>query len=97
MRGMLSFHVLWILSKGQMNGQEIAKKIGEKKGHIPTAGTIYPALKHMEEGGMIKGKKKGNTTTYKLTAEGKRTLKIAAKHFYEAFGEIVQDYKKNRI
>ena len=45
MRGMLSFLILFLLSKKPMCGSELAKEIGKRKGETPSPGTIYPALK----------------------------------------------------
>ena len=43
MRGMLSFTILWLLSKRPMYGQELAMEIGKRRGDKPNPGTIYPA------------------------------------------------------
>jgi PadR family transcriptional regulator PadR len=47
MRGMLGFLILFLLSKKPMNGQEITNEIANRKGEIPSPGTIYPALKNL--------------------------------------------------
>ena len=49
MRGMLSFMILWLLSKRPMYGQELATEIGKRRGTKPNPGTIYPALKELEK------------------------------------------------
>jgi len=85
MRGMLSFLIMFILSKKPMHGQEIAKELEKRKGEKPSPGTIYPALKQLREAGMIKEKKEGKTITYSLTDEGRRHLKIAKQHFCKTF------------
>ena len=54
MRGMLSFLVLFLLSKSEMHGQEIAAELEKRKGERPSPGTIYPALKGLKESGFIK-------------------------------------------
>ena len=45
MRGLLSFLILFLLSKKPMHGQEIANELERRKGIRPSPGTIYPALK----------------------------------------------------
>ncbi|HLC47699.1 MAG TPA: PadR family transcriptional regulator [Candidatus Norongarragalinales archaeon] len=85
MRGMLSFLVLFLLSKKMMHGQELAEEIGKRKGSRPSPGTIYPALKGMHEAGLIKEKKEGKTIYYSLTLDGKRALKYAKQQFVRTF------------
>ncbi|MFA6489557.1 MAG: PadR family transcriptional regulator [Candidatus Micrarchaeia archaeon] len=85
MRGMLSFLILFLLSKKPMHGQELSDEIGRRKGEKPSPGTIYPALKALKEHGLIKEKKEGKTIIYELTAGGKAGLSEAKKHFCRAF------------
>jgi len=59
MRGMLSFLILWLLSKKAMYGQELAEEIGKRRGTKPNPGTIYPALRELEKRGLIKSRKEG--------------------------------------
>ena len=63
MRGFLSFLILFILSKKNMHGQEIASELEKRKGCKPSPGTIYPALKQLKENNLIKEKKEGKTIT----------------------------------
>lgn len=92
MRGMLSFMILWLLSKKSMYGQELAKEIGKRKGTKPNPGTIYPALKELKNRGLIESNKKGRMTTYQITEEGRKGFQIADEYFFRAFGEIFQDH-----
>ena len=88
MRGMLSFLILYLLSKKPMNGQELAEEIGKRRGERPSPGTIYPALKALNENGLIVEKKDGKAIVYTLTPEGKAGLAEAKRHFCKAFGGI---------
>ncbi len=94
MRGMLSFYVLWLLSKRPMNGQEISEELRKRRGTKPTAGTIYPALKELRTKGLVEMEKKGRTITYTLSEKGKEGLEEACRYFCSAFGEIFQEYRK---
>lgn len=94
MRGMLSFYVLWLLSKRPMNGQEISEELRKRRGTKPTAGTIYPALKDLRTKGLVKMEKKGRITIYTLSERGKQGLKEACRYFCSAFGEIFLEYRK---
>ncbi len=91
MRGMLSFLILWLLSKKTMYGQELAKEIGKRRGTKPNPGTIYPALKELKKRGLIKSKKEGRVTNYHITEEGKKGIQTACEYFCKAFGEIFQE------
>ena len=85
MRGMLSFLILFLLSKKPMCGRELTKEIGRRKGSRPSPGTIYPALKALKEAGLIKEKKTGKIITYSLTEEGRRALAQSKRHFCRVF------------
>lgn len=89
MRGMLSFLILFLLSKKPMHGQEISDEIGRRKGGKPSPGTIYPALKCMKDNGLIKEQKEGKTITYTLTEQGKKSLKIAKQQFAKTFMDVI--------
>jgi len=88
MRGMLSFQILYLLSKKKMHGDEIAEEIGKRRGEKPKAGTIYPALKDMKNKRLIKGEKEGKTIVYSLTSEGKQSVKYAKVYFVRCFGDV---------
>ena len=85
MRGMLSFLMLYLLSRKPMHGQEIADELERRKGERPSPGTIYPALKGLRESGLVSEKKEGKKITYALTPEGRQTLKEAKRHFCRTF------------
>lgn len=93
MRGMLSFLALWLLSKRDMYGQEIAKEIGKRRGSKPNPGTIYPALKELEKRGFIRSETEGRKTVYHLTEKGRRGIQGACKYFCKAFREIFEEYR----
>ncbi|MBI5553503.1 MAG: PadR family transcriptional regulator [Candidatus Diapherotrites archaeon] len=88
MRGMLSFLILFLISKKARNGQDIADELEKRKGARPSPGTVYPALKSLKEAGWIKEKKHGKSVLYHLSPEGKRILKVAKERFCQAFMDI---------
>lgn len=85
MRGMLSFLILFLLSKRPMHGQEIADELGKRRGIKPSPGTIYPALKGLKDTKLINEKKSGKIIVYNLTRNGKRVLDVAKKRFCRTF------------
>ena len=91
MRGMLSFLILFLLSKKQMSGQDITNELEKRRGDRPSPGTIYPALKSLKEAGFIEEKEEneGKTINYILSNEGKKALKIAKQKFIRNFSDII--------
>ncbi len=94
MRGLLSFQVLWLLSKKPMYGDEIAEEIKKRRGEKPKASTIYPALRELKNNGLIKGKENGKVIVYYLTEKGRVDVKEAKAYFYRSFKDILEDTKK---
>lgn len=90
MRGMLSFQILYLLSKKNMHGDEIAEELGRRRGEKPKSGTIYPALKDLKNKHLIKGEKDGKTIVYYLTSGGKEEVKHAKAYFIRCFGDVIE-------
>lgn len=81
----LSFLILHELNTVQ-TGTELAKKIGDRKGGtLLTPGTIYPALKLLEEKKLITHSISGREKHYSLTAAGKQELAALYKEFSQLF------------
>ena len=93
MRGMLSFTILWLLSKRPMYGQELATEIGNRRGDKPNPGTIYPALKELAARRLIEASPQGRNSVYELTTEGKATLERSMDYFERAFGDIFNEMR----
>lgn len=57
-KGLLPIYVLYVLSTGATNGNDIAHKIGDRTNGrwIPSTGGIYPILKRLEKEKMVIGK-----------------------------------------
>jgi PadR family transcriptional regulator, regulatory protein PadR len=93
MRGMLSFTILWLLSKRPMYGQELATEIGKRRGDKPNPGTIYPALKELAARRLIEASPQGRNSVYELTKEGRGTLGRSLDYFERAFGDIFNEMR----
>ena len=94
MRGMLSFLIMWFLSKRPMYGEEIALELEKMKGNKPTPGTIYPALKHLQNNGLVISRKDGRNIVYSLTEKGTITSKKAFEYFCSMFEPVFNDCVK---
>jgi len=88
---MLSFMILWLLSKRPMHGQELATEIQKRKGERPNPGTIYPALKSLTSRGLVIQHSEGRNRVYELTPNGRETLGAALEFFMKAYGEIITE------
>lgn len=103
-KGLLPIYVLYILSLGETNGNEISHKIGERTNGkwIPSTGGIYPLLKRLETDGLIEGEwddlDKKFQKTYSLTEKGfkefkskKAILKSKIEESLDVFNIIYKD------
>ncbi len=97
MRGMLSFLIMWLLTKKTMFGDEIGDEIGRMKGGKPSPGTIYPALKQLKLNGAVKSKRDGRKVIYSLTDKGRAGVKEALNYFGMTFTPLFEDYNKQRL
>lgn len=76
-KGLLPIYILYILTLGSANGNEISNKISKHTKGLwtPSTGGIYPILKKFEKEGLILGEwddpEKKFQKIYKLTSKGK--------------------------
>jgi len=86
LRGYLKMAVLFALMRKPMHGYEIIKSINEWTFGImtPTAGSIYPTLRDLEERKLIEGwwMLEKRRKIYRITEKGRRVFKeVIEKHF----------------
>jgi DNA-binding PadR family transcriptional regulator len=76
--GILTMYLLHSLQKQPKSGYEIISEIKQKTEGtwIPSKGTIYPLLKHLEKDGLIKVKttEKRSKNIFKITPKGKKLV-----------------------
>jgi DNA-binding PadR family transcriptional regulator len=94
MRGFLSFLILWLISKKEMNGAEISEELEKRKGQRPSPGTIYPVLKYLTEQKLLSVDK---NKKYSLTKLGERELEMSLNHFFDTFCDVEEMRKKCRF
>lgn len=86
-KGYLKLAILFTLLEGPSHGYEIIKRIRESTFGLltPTVGSIYPALKELENKGLITGKwqhEKRRIKVYEITERGREVFRqIIEKHF----------------
>ena len=96
MRGMLSFQILWLLSKRSMHGEELAREIGARRGEKPKPGSLYPALKELHANGLVNGERCGKSVTYSITSSGRTAVRESTLYFIRSFGDIFEDSKAKK-
>lgn len=89
MRGMLSFYVLWLVSRGSICGEDLAREIGKRKGEEPNPGTLYPALKGLRKAGLIDPKRVDKKIFYTITLKGRQELETASNYFRQVYGDLL--------
>ena len=91
MKGLLSFLILWLISKKKMTGAEITNELEKRKGHRPSPGTIYPVLKYLTEEKLLTVDKEKK---YSLTKLGEQELDMSLNHFFNTFCDVDEMRKK---
>jgi len=90
LKGFLTFLILHELNLNSLCGDELAKKIGKRKGAQLTPGTIYPALKRLRRKKLISYRRNGRKKVYLLTEDGKKEVD----RLYFLFGNYFYGLKK---
>jgi DNA-binding PadR family transcriptional regulator len=85
--GFLKLIILKLLSKGPRHGYALMKDIEKytEEEWQPSPGSIYPALKELENEGLITAKVVGRRRLYDITPKGEIVLKGAIEHANIAF------------
>jgi len=82
-RGILTIYLLHSLKRKPKSGYELISEIKEKTegAWVPSKGTIYPLLKQLEKGELIKVKTKDKRAKniFEITPEGKKIILHAKK------------------
>jgi DNA-binding PadR family transcriptional regulator len=73
-RGDMKFLVLEMLAETPRHGYEIIGAIEEKRGFRPSAGSIYPTLQFLEDGGFVTSAEVDGKRVYTITDAGRALL-----------------------
>lgn len=110
-RGILSIYILHSIKNEPKTGYDLIAEIKEKTegAWIPSKGTIYPLLKHLNEENLITIKQVGERSKqiFMITKDGEKTLKNAKKQgkkieenflkFRKLFSEIAEIKNKEIV
>jgi DNA-binding PadR family transcriptional regulator len=95
LKGFLSFFILHELNEISLSGDDLARRIGERRSSISglsgvlTPGTIYPALKRLRRQKLVFYRRIGRKKVYSLTLSGKSEIKA----LYIVFSEFFYGFK----
>ena len=95
--GALKFLILKVLSKEELNGNQILRVINEKTGWKVSCGSMYPALKDLTKKGFIESKKDKLIGKYKITKAGEQFLKEANQKKEEILKKIFESMSLLKI
>jgi DNA-binding PadR family transcriptional regulator len=73
-RGDVKFLVLEVLAEGPRHGYEIIGAIEERRGFRPSAGSIYPTLQMLDDGGFVTSSEVDGKRVYTITETGRQLL-----------------------
>lgn len=75
-RGDIKFLILEVLAEGPRHGYDIIAALEEKSGgrYRPSAGSVYPTLQLLEEGGYITGQAVDAKRVFTITDAGRELL-----------------------
>ena len=94
LKGFLTFMILHELSLKKSTGEDLAKKIGQRRGSMLTPGTIYPAMKNLKKKGLVKREQFGRRKVYELTSKGRAQARLFYGLFSKYFAGFKQKLKK---
>ena len=93
-RGFLTLYLLNSLKQGSKSGYDILNELKEKTNGawIPSKGTIYPLLKHLEKEKFITVKTAGirSKKIFEITSRGEKELSIMKKDAMDMEGKMMQ-------
>jgi DNA-binding PadR family transcriptional regulator len=73
-RGDVKYLVLELLAEGPRHGYDIIKGIEERRGVRPSAGSVYPTLQLLEDGGFVTSDQVDGKRVYTITDSGRALL-----------------------
>jgi DNA-binding PadR family transcriptional regulator len=73
-RGDVKYVVLELLADGPRHGYDIIRGIEERHGVRPSAGSVYPTLQMLEDGGFVTSEQVDGKRIYTITDAGREML-----------------------
>ncbi|HEY0613358.1 MAG TPA: PadR family transcriptional regulator [Candidatus Elarobacter sp.] len=73
-RGDMKFAILEVLAEGPKHGYEIITAVEQRRNVRPSAGSIYPTLQMLEDGGYVSSEQVDGKRVYTITDDGRELL-----------------------
>lgn len=90
-RGDIKYLLLKVLKEKPMHGYEIINILEARRGGCrPSAGSVYPTLQMLEEGGYLTSKQVDGKKVYTITEEGRKLLEERGDMKFDAPPEMRQ-------
>jgi len=94
LRGAVQLHILHHAAEGEIHGAWMSRELAEQ-GYDISPGTLYPTLHRLESEGLLSSRsmvEEGRSRrVYKITAEGRRTLRQTRDALKELADEVLDD------
>ena len=80
-KGLLELCIVNLLSKGEMYGYDLVKRLTQVQGVVITEGTVYPLLSRLRKAGLVDARLEESPAGparkyYALTEEGRRAMTL---------------------
>ncbi len=87
-KGVLELCIVNILSKGELYGYDLVKRLASIKGLVITEGTVYPLLSRLRTAGLLESRLVESQSGpvrkyYALTPAGKRAMKLMRSYWHD--------------
>ena len=90
-RGDIKYFLLEVLKDKPMHGYEIINSMEARRGGCrPSAGSVYPTLQMLEEGGYLTGEQVDGKKVYTITDAGRKLLEERGASPFETTPEMSQ-------
>jgi DNA-binding PadR family transcriptional regulator len=96
-RGDVKYLVLESLADGPKHGYEIIRAIEESRGSRPSAGSVYPTLQLLEDGGFVTSDQVDGKRVYTITDTGRELLKNRGVESEDDDGEEIAPNAHQRL
>src|SRR5215470_12319398 len=93
-RGGMKFLLLEVLKEGPRHGYEIISELeGRFRGYRPSAGSVYPTLQMLEDGGFVTSEQVEGKKVYTITEAGLKLLEERGESRFEEAPGMKRSYE----
>jgi len=73
-RGDIKFLILEVLAERPRHGYDVMSELEARHGNRPSAGSVYPTLQMLEDGGFVTSEQRDGKRVFTITDEGRALL-----------------------